>query len=230
MARAADNPGESEPLDIAGEPAGAVAELELPRSFRFGLRELILLITLCGVQFALMYYFGPLIGLLIGLGVCCIGLVALIVASIPLRHRHATPLMERMDLLAIRLTVTILLLICGSVIAGVGSLIYYTLADLQAKHDLEKRWGCDYNIRLVNKTNEEVVNVIHVTAVTPGGAFAQAGFQPDDVIVSDLAPRDFINMLEENRGRQVAVTVASAGTTKPLEQCATRELTLDVPD
>lgn len=46
-------------------------------------------------------------------------------------------------------------------------------------------------------------------------SFDLAGFVEDDVIVTELTPDELFQMLPENRGHEVSLTVASGGTDMP---------------
>ena len=75
-------------------------------------------------------------------------------------------------------------------------------------------------------------NAIYVRGVTPGGACAQAGFLKNDVILSDLTPQQYYQMLDENRGTTITVQVASGAVGSvltPIEDCPQRDLVLSIP-
>src|SRR5688572_31162446 len=85
-----------------------------PSPFRFGLRALMILMGICGAQFALMSYAGIFPGLIIGLAGCFVVLLGLVFTAMIYWRGSGSPLMHRLDQLAIRLVLAIVLLGIGS--------------------------------------------------------------------------------------------------------------------
>jgi len=237
--------GPSEPAsDDASIPVAEVvdetiADAEIldqapPHPLRFGLRALFILTAVCCVQFALMSYIGALAGLAVGFAVCLAALGCLLLAQISLQLGRSSRPMIQMDRLAIRLTIAVVLLAIGTILAGGGQLVYYQVTQYRFTRNLEKDLGFSAEMGQVTTQNLDEFGryAIVVRSVTPGGAFDQAGFQKNDVIVTDLTVDEYYEMLDENRGQQINVTVASGAVgiqPPPLEQCPQRQLTLDVP-
>lgn len=200
-----------------------------PHPFRFGLRALMLLMALCGVQFALMSYLGILPGLLVGLGTCFVVLLGLVFSAMIFWRGTGTPFLHRLDKLAIRLVVAIVLLGIGSFIAGGGLAIFELVGHWRTANRLHGELGITAHSQDIVHQNK-VRHALLVTDVSLGGAFDVAGGQPGDVILCDDGVPRFYEMIEENRGREVSLTVAAGADLKPLENCTSRRIDLLVPE
>lgn len=202
---------------------------DAPHPFRFGLQALMLLMAICGVQFALMSYLGILNGLLVGLATCFFVLSGLMAAAIIFWRGPGTPLMHRLDQLAIRLVVGIVLLALGSFFAGGGMAIYKEVAQWRKAARLQKELGFAADERYIVNRND-VQRGLVVKSVSLGGAFDVAGASPGDVVLCEKGSPRFYEMIEENRGREVSITVAAGADMQPVEKCVARRLDVIVPE
>lgn len=202
--------------------------VESSSPFRFGLKTLFALVTICGVQFALITHLGAFLGLLIGIAVCIMGLLILIFTGMLFAGSHSGKAIDRMDQLAIRLTVAVVVLFVGSILAGGGSLVYKQVGKYYLAAKIKKDLGFTFR-RQYAQLDDEMVRVIVVTSVKPGGAFEKAGFRRQDIIVSSTPPYELLKEYDENRGQTVNVAVVSGPTLQSLDKCAQRNLSLGIP-
>ncbi|MCA9268278.1 MAG: hypothetical protein KDA41_07395 [Planctomycetales bacterium] len=220
-----DNP----PDAVAPIEAEAVPEPLNPLAF--GMQALLGLTAIAGVQFALMAYLGPLAGLLIGAVVCLIAMGVLIASTVLLRPTPGTRLLDQLDKLAIRLVVGVVVLVFGSLIAGGGQLIYALLEDARAAWTVQRELGFTYRRQAMWDQNGHVTTW-EITSVTTGGAFDQAGVQTGDRIVLDQSPQQFVEMLRQNRGQAVSLSViddAASQEISSIESATQREVFVQIP-
>ena len=201
---------------------------EAPHPFRFGLQALMLLMACCGVQFSLMSYLGILPGLLVGLAVCFVVLGGMMVWAMITWRGAGTPALHRLDQLAIRLVLAIVLLGVGSVIAGGGMAVYEQVAAWRRVARIQRELGFTGRSQLVVEKNQ-VKRGLVIDAISLGGPLDLAGGQPGDVILLATDLPQFYNMLEENRGREINLTVAAGAELQPVDNCAQRQLSVTVP-
>ena len=183
--------------------------------FRFGLKTLLLLTAVCCGQFTLMSYVGILIGLASTAVACLAILAALIFIPVLFRLRPESAAMGTLDGIALWLTMGVLVLFVGSVLAGGGQLVYQEIEEFRMVFRLKRDLGFTCSTEYVDNgygpgdfTTEKAIRVESVSA---GSLFADAGVQKDDVIVSELGLDAFLQMLEENRGQAVSITVDRGG-------------------
>lgn len=203
---------------------------------RFGLKALLLLTAVCSGQFALMSYLGTLAGLLITALFCGICLAVLLVVSVFVQGETRAAWMARLDQVVIRLTLAVALLLVGALMAGGGLAMYHQVQVMRLSRSVQKHLGFTARNEMILETNDDGFAVgrdaIYVRGVTTGGAFHQAGVQQGDVIVTALTPREYYQMLQENRGRTVTLQVASGAVGNvmtPVDQCPQRTLELQIP-
>jgi hypothetical protein len=204
---------------------------------RFGLKALLALIAVCSAQFAFMFYVGTLPGLVLTTLLCAGLLTLLLLSPVVLPRETLKAWIGRLDQLAIRLTLAIVLLLTGATLAGGGILVYQQIQALRRTMRVERNLGFSGNVEMVLET-ADAGNVVSrsrilVTGVTVGRAFHQAGFQKGDVILTDLTPGEYYQMLEENRGGSVTVHVANGAVgavLTPVEKCPQRTLELAIPE
>lgn len=208
------HPLDDEPEDLVTAEVIAVPSQPL----RFGLTGLLILITICAAQFALMNYLGPYVGVATGLAVGMALLGGLLVVAILFgRHRNAA-LWQRLDTLAIRTTLAICLLGLGTLFAGGGYFAYVLISETYTQYRMQQQIGIRVQTIEVLENNE-LRPCLHVTTVVPGSNSDFAGFQEDDVIVLQGTRAEFFAMLQENRGKSVNVTVAPDARNQSLDTC-----------
>ena len=216
---------------------GEIVDVELVPSkrspLRFGMRALLLFTGVCGVQFALMWYLGPLPGLLVSMGVCFTALTGLVfwaIIAIPARTSRAT--IAYADKAVIWLVLAIVALVVGTLAAGGGQLAYKEIMHQYRARTLEQELGFTYTTDQVwdFSRNNRMEEVVMVKSVTPGGVFDQAGIRESDAIVTNLTVREWFATLDENRGKQVDLTVATGVTPMTsLDKCPKRTVTVTIP-
>lgn len=202
---------------------------EQTHPFRFGLRALITATGICGVQFALMRYFGTLLGLAIGLAICMVVLAGLLIVGVRYRKCHASSVSDHIDQLAIRLVLGISLIFCSMIITGGGLGVYYVLAEIYTRSRIQNELGFTCEMKEINESETDAIVVIHITSISPGSPFDRAGAFVDDVILTELSTKDFLAKLDEHHGEQFDITVASGALSRPLDACEKRVVTLDIP-
>jgi hypothetical protein len=204
---------------------------------RFGLKALIALTAICSAQFALMFYVGTLPGLVFTALMCAGMLVALLLASFVIPRDTYQPWAGRLDQLAIRLVLAIVLLLLGAAFAGGGILLVNQVQTLRRTYRIKKDLGFSAKVDKIWDKDEAgrdaIRNAIVVTSVREGGPFHDAGFEKDDAILTDLTPQQYYEMLEENRGSTITVNVAGDAmgpVMTPIENCPQRSLVLEIPE
>jgi S1-C subfamily serine protease len=113
----------------------------------------------------------------------------------------------------------------GAIIGLLSGCNSNTQQELQ--RDLGFRHGTP--LYTVNGAHTEVMDV---STVKPGGAFAKAGFKTGDIFL-DLRERHSISelyqLLENSRGKTITLRVVPGGNGPPLEQRPVRSIRLKVP-
>lgn len=207
--------------EVVSEPQDA------PR-FRFGLRAMLALVAICGLQFALMSYLGSFWGLLSGLGLCWVLLGVLLVMAMVLHRRKHQPFMNHLNRWAIPVTLAIVILSVSVMGAGGGWAVYDVMTrvrmESRLKDDLGFRSTRTYVIR-----DAVMVDAILVRSVTRGGPFESAGVKKGDVIIVEGSANDFFEILEENRGGTVTITVAADAQYQDVKNCVARQVEVPVP-
>jgi len=205
-----------------------------PSPFAFGIKALLLLMAIAGVQFALMSYLGPMVGLLTGIGFCIVAMAVLMVSSILLGLRPGSDLMDQMDRIAIRLVVGMVILFIGTILAGGGQMIFTVLEDTRFAWRMQCDIGFTYQQRtLYDPERGAVVNALEVTSVTTGGPLDQAGVRGGDLIVLEGTVDEFLAKMDEQRGRPVDIRLANyaAGAGQSdIDDASQRVVTVRVPD
>jgi len=215
--------------DLPDDTSDASPDTSLPVTrMRFGIRSVFGLTAMCAVQFALISYTGPLIGLLIGIGICMLVIAGVMVAAFA--GSHNADLMDRLDRLAIQLTVAITLLLVAMVVAGGGHIAVTQYAAFSHAWQLQREMGFTAETRHVIDDGVGKRAII-ITGLLAGGEFEQAGFQPDDAVLPDeLPPGEFYDFIEDNRGKEITINVATGGANRLIENCTTRSITFTPPN
>jgi hypothetical protein len=136
--------------------------------------------------------------------------------------------MHRLDQIAIRLVVGIVLLALGSLIAGGGLAIYEQVATWRKASRIQRQLGFAGHSQLIVDKNQPRPALI-VDTVALGGPFDVAGAQPGDVVLCEKGVPAFYDMIAENRGRDITLTVAAGAELQPWEKCTPRQLEVTVP-
>ncbi len=198
------------------------------KKIRFGIRGAFAIMALCSLQFAIISYFGPLMGLAAGIGVCFLTVAGLMVVAFAGKRNES--LMGRLDKLAIQLTVAITLLLVTMVIAGGGKVAVTQYSAFSHAWQLQREMGFTAQTRIVLDDGRGRRAIV-ITDVLAGSKFAQAGFLSGDVVLPDeLPPGEFYEFIENNRGSEVTINVATGGASNPLEACTTRAITFTPPN
>ena len=167
------------------------------------------LMAISAVQFALMSYLGPFIGLLAGIGLCVLAMGILMVSSVILGLKPGHQRMEQMDRLAIRMAAGLVVLFFGTILAGGGQMIYMAAEDARFHWRMQSDLGIAYSRKTLYDFEEEsTVNVLELTDVTTGGAFDQAGVRKGDLILLDTTADDFLQKLDDLRGQSIDIPIA----------------------
>lgn len=224
----AENSGVAEVFLNDDEPLMLDLVPNAPNPLRFGLRAIFVLTGMFAVQFAIISYAGTLFGLLIGIGVCAVLLAGLILVAMIFHQQHREAWMESLDVLAIRVSVATVLLFIFVILAGGGFLVFDRYARYQQAVAFQSEIGFQGATVWAKKNNKDL-QVIRIDAIDPGGAADKAGMKAKDVIISDLSPDEFYDMLQENRGNSISVGVANDPDLMFLEDGSLRYVQLKVP-
>jgi hypothetical protein len=186
----------------------------------------------CGLQCALVFYLGALLGLLIGAATCLVVLGGLVVAAMVYHPQGASRAYDVMDQLAIRLTLAAVILLMAMIVAGGGSFAWAEAVKIRRNTALQEDLGFTASSERFGGTFQNVT----IGSIAPGKPFDQAGVLKGDVILlrkEGLSVDEFYTMLEANRGGQVTLTVATGGSTAVATpgqlQGKSRQLTVSVP-
>jgi hypothetical protein len=215
-------------LPLSAEPITAEIVPPPPSPWRFGLKALLGLMAVCSVQFAAMNYFGVLLGLFLGL-VVCFAAFSFIVLAAMLMQGDRTKWLAQLDAIVVRLMVAIVVLFLGSILAGGGTAAYQVYTRIRMERTVEQSLGVGLaHVQVVRENH--VVSALQVSSVEDGGAAHQAGLQRGEVIVVDTTIDELIELLHDNRGKDVDINVAtSAAMNTPVENCPQRPVTLSIP-
>jgi len=136
--------------------------------------------------------------------------------------------MDRLDQLAIRATIALVLLIISTMFAGGGVIVYDLLAKQYLTKRLEQMLGFNATWSFSIGSNSQN-QVMVVKSVSAGGAFEKAGFRQGDMIVNDRPPLELVRWLYDCRGQTINISVVAGPTIKPLADCPQRQLSLAIP-
>ena len=205
-----------------------------PSPLAFGMKAMFGLMAISAVQFALMSYLGPFIGLLAGVGLCVLAMGVLMVTSVILGLKPGQERMEQMDRLAIRMAVGLVVLFFGTILAGGGQMIYMSLDDARFHWRMQSDLGIAYSRKTLYDFEEETnVNVLELTDITIGGPFDQAGVQKGDLILLDTTADDFLQKLDDLRGQSIDIPIAnykaSSGASE-IDEATKRPVTVHLPE
>ena len=229
--------GQRAEQDVVPDAEDEYVDAELvppsPGPFSFGIKALLALTGIASVQFALMAYLGPMVGLMAGIGLCVSAMGVLLVASIFMGLKPGSGLMDQLDRIAIRLVVGIVVLFFGTILAGGGQMIYSVLAEAQFKWKMQSDLGVTYvQQSLYDQDLGEFVNVLVLTKVTAGSVFDQAGVQKGDLILLDGTAEEFLQKLDEQRGKSIDIPIAnflpSSGNSE-IDEATERTVTIHLP-
>ena len=99
---------------------------------------------------------------------------------------------------------------------------------LRITHGLQRDLGFKYQETYV-LTEKYSSNMIMIKGITAGSEFDQAGITSGDVVVTELSPDEFFQMMDENRGQQINITVASYSRGQYLEELPMRSVLVNIP-
>ena len=205
-----------------------------PNPFSFGMKALLGLVAISAVQLALMSDLGPLVGLLVGIGLCVVAMSVLMISSVILGLRPGEQLLEKLDRIAIRLVVGIVVLFFGTIVAGGGQLIYLAMEDARFHWRMQSDLGITYATKTVyNFPGDGTHQVLELTSVTADGPFDKAGLQKGDLILLDETSNNFLQKLDGLRGQSIDIPVAnykaSSGKTE-VDDTTKRTVTVQLPE
>ena len=226
------------PVESADDLGDDFIDAELvpdaPSPLAFGMKAMFALMAISGVQFALMSWLGPLVGLLAGIGLCAVAMVVLLIASVALRVKPDQPLMEQLDRIAIRLVVGMVILFFGTILAGGGQIILMALEDVRFAWRIQDELGIAYAQKTLTRSDSQnSVDVLELTSVANGSAFDRAGLKAGDLILLNDTADSFLKQLDELRGQSIDIPVGnyapSTGNTQ-VDETTERSVTVQLPE
>ena len=209
------------------EPILATVVPPPPSPWQFGLKALMGLMVVCSVQFALMSYLGVMTGLIVALALCGIALALILLVAI-LFVPSRTSLMDRLDFVGIRLVLAITILLVGSVLAGGGTAVFYSVGEIRLAVNLESDLGMATR-KIQVWDSKGTHNALRIMVVVPGSHADRAGLKIGEVIVIDGTVSDFYQRMEENRGKQYSFNVSGTPVAGSIENLPQRQVTVTVP-
>ena len=237
-ANATDSPPDLAADDIEAPQVDADfvhAELvpDAPGPLSFGMKAMFALMAISGVQFALMSYLGPLVGLLAGIGLCAVATVVLMISAVVLRAKPGQQLMDQLDRIAIRLVIGMVILFFGTILAGGGQIILMALEDVRFAWRMQDELGFTYKQKtLTHSDSQKFVDVLELTNVKNGSAFDRAGLQSGDLILLDGTADSFLKKLDELRGQSIDIAVgnyAPSTANTQVDEATERSITVELP-
>ena len=236
----ADSPVDDQVLtesatDTPDEEADDFVDAELvpdpPSPFAFGMKAMFGLMAISAVQFALMSWLGPLLGLVVGIGLCMVAMAVLMVSSVIMGIKPGQQAMDQMDRIAIRLVVGIVVLFFGTILAGGGQMVLMVVEDVRFQWRMQSDLGFTYVTKTVYDDRADAV--LEITSVTANGAFDEAGLQKGDLILLNESTDSFLRKLEDLRGQSIDIPVAnyeaSTGETQ-VDETTERSVTVQIPE
>lgn len=202
-------------------------------SLRFGLRAMLGIIAFCCGIFAIMSYLGVLVGMVGALVGCVLLLVCLIFSPVVFRLAPQSRHMTLLDAVAIRLTLAILLLVMGVVLAGGGELVFSQLQRLRQQSQLEKQLGFISNTQYVCDDQNDYGSTwkaVMIESIEASGLLDEAGFQEGDVVTMKMSPQEFFEMLAASRGETLIITVDRSGSGPELDPSTQVDLEVRIPE
>lgn len=209
------------------EPILATVVPPAPSPWQFGLKALMGLMVVCSVQFALMSYVGVMAGLGVAIALCGAALaIILLVAIVFVPSR--TPLMERLDFVGIRLVVAITILLVGTILAGGGTAVLYSVTEMRTAVNLETDLGMATR-RIEVWDSKGTHNALKIMVVVPGSQADRAGLKIGEVVVVEGTVSDFYQRMQENRGKTYTLNVCGPAVGGSIENLPQRQVTVPVP-
>ena len=226
---------EAAPVGRLEPPRRAIKPIELeavvvsarPQPLRFGIKAILGLMVLCGLQFALVAKLGPLWGIFSGFAACLALIGGLLLTAICYRPKGKSRALDYMDQLAIRLTLGVVVLFVAFVVAGGGTFVWQQSVQLRRDSLLRTDLGFTAHQQYVF-TGTDMDSALVIDTIAPGKPFDQAGLRKNDAILLD----DDFNLyerLEENRGRDVTLNVAPVQSGLSNTTGPERAVTVSVP-
>ena len=212
---------------LSDEPILATIVPPAPSPWQFGLKSLLGLMAVCGVQFALMRYLTVFGGLLAAVGLCFLALAVLLAWAV-FFVRSRSSLMEKLDYVGIRLVVAIAILLVGTTIAGGGAAVAYTVGNVWKAMELEKDFGIR-TLRAEVWDGKRTYRALKILVVLPGSDAQKAGIRSGEVIVMDGTIDDFYENMHQNRGKPFTINVSAAPVAGSIEKNPPRSITITVP-
>ena len=210
------------------EPILATIVPRAPSPWQFGLKSLLGLMAVCGVQFALMRYLTILGGLAAAVGICFLALAVLLVWAV-LFVRSRSALMEKLDFVGIRLVVAITVLMIGTIIAASGTAVYGSVAQMWMAMDLEQDLGIR-TMRTEVYDSKRSYRALKVLFVYPGSAAQKVGIKRNEVIViADGTIDQFYENMQGKRGQLFPISVAPPPVAGSIEKNPPQSINIFVP-
>lgn len=218
---------ETSAVPVHDEPILATIVPPAPSPWQFGLKTLLGLMAVCSVQFALMSYLTVFGGLLAAIGLCFLALAVLLAWAV-LFVRSRSSLMDRLDFIGIRLVIAITVLLIGTILAGGGTAVAYTVGTIWTAMELEKDLGIR-TLRSEVSDADRSYRALTILMVYPGSNAQKAGIRSGEVIVIDGTIDEFYKRLEANRGASWTLQVAAPPVGGSIEKNPPRSVTIQVP-
>lgn len=214
-------------FDSQPEPVLAEIVTPPPPPWRFGLQGLMGVTAVCCLQFALMNWFGVIVGLLLAIGLCMAAFAGVFAVALTIGRSRAGWL-DRLDQLGIRLVLALVVLILGTIFAGGGQVAFYQLAEITIARRMQADLGLSTKQVQVASDNGVLVG-LQIDRVDLGSAADQAGLKAGEVIVLEGTAGEFFRQMQQNRSKEVALNLAVGATMQPLEKCSQRQVAIVVP-
>jgi hypothetical protein len=208
--------------------------------YRFRLRDMLAFVTLCGLQFAIINWIGPMFGVLVGLGIAMIIFTAVFLRQLASGigevaayrdGRTAEPPVFRKteQRKLVLLALAAYFMAAAALVTGGGIVISTFVSDWLVRREMANRCGFSYRVLSVQDSKGKWVELVDINSVTPDGAFRQAGIRKGDVIYTEDMGKFFRETLYANRGKTVTLDVRKWTTNTTIDQAPSTDRVVNVP-
>lgn len=226
---------------IENQPAATKYAAEDSSSgYRFRLRDMLGLITLCGLQFAIIRWIGPFPGVLVGMGIVLIVFSATFLRQLyvgiletaayrdgkttappafrPKQQRHL-----------VFLGMSSYFMAAAALLTGGGVLINNFASEWFVRREMARKCGFQFHVISAPVTNGRPMEVIDILAITPGGAFDKAGIKKGQIIYVQDVRKFFVETLRGNLGKNVTLDIRDWKTNTTIDKTQSMQREVVIP-
>lgn len=208
--------------------------------YRFRLRDMLGFITLCGLQFAIIRWIGPLYGVLIGLGIALIIFSGTFLRQFYVAIREVAAYRDGRSAEAPRfreieqrhlvlLAFAAYFMATAALLTGGGIVVNNFASDWLIRREMAKSCGFEFIVIQTPLSDGKRVDVIDIISVTPEGAFDKSSIRKGDVIYAGNAGKFFRETLYANKGKPVTLDVRKWKTNTTIDKVPSNDRIVNLP-